>query len=374
MFAGGDAQNHGLQVISDSWSNADIRVVNLESPLTDSCIEVEKCTLYSPPWMVDKIKQIEIDVVSLANNHIHDRGQDGIRDTIEVLKISDIGYFGAGMNIHQASEPYWITDELCMFGYCDFAKPYLCQVAVANEICAGIAPLRREFIIADLQEKVPVGKKAILYFHWGKEHVRLPPSEDITLVKELLAHDKVALIVGSHAHRIQGIVKNKNKRAYMCIGNFLFPNFFISPPTRITYSEQAVNINKFYITRLYHSVYALTYKKWKRVNRLSIVLEYDTSTNRVRHIPFLQDDNIPCVREITGRKRSLIDAIIILFTMVYALPISCYNQMAKVNSFIFYKYWSFAIVCFQLRQLANEKGIGFVVRKVLSRLSRFVYH
>ena len=119
-------------------------------------------------------------------------------------------------------------------------------------------------------------EKAILYFHWGREHVFLPTYDDIQLVKKLLEDERVLLIVGMHPHRPQGYIEHNNKKAYMCLGNFLFPNFFIKPPAQI-YNPKNIP-EKIDITRQYHKVFKQTYKKWRWINRISLVL---TFTNKV---------------------------------------------------------------------------------------------
>jgi len=99
----------------------------------------------------------------------------------------------------------------------------------------------------------------------------LPPYEDIQLAKKLLEDERVLLIVGMHPHRPpRGYIEHNGKRAYMCLGNFLFPNFYIKPPTQIYYPEKLPQ--KCDITRQYHSVFNPTYKKWKWINKVSIIL------------------------------------------------------------------------------------------------------
>ena len=50
----------------------------------------------------------------------------------------------------------------------------------------------------------------------------------------------------------------------MCLGNFLFPNFFIKPPAQI-YNPKNIP-EKIDITRQYHKVFKQTYKKWRWIN------------------------------------------------------------------------------------------------------------
>ena len=199
-------------------------MVNLEQAVSDSQYIEEKCTLYTGSYALKKLKELKINAVNLAHNHIQDKGLDAIAETIYHLDSFDIKNYGAGVNAKAASQPYWVTESIAILGYCDFEKQYLRQVEIAEENKPGVNPLRLNKIKSDL-DNLPVGKKAIIYFHWGMEHVWLPPGEDIDLAKLILEDERVITIIGMHSHRAQGVVNHAGKQAFMCLGNFLFPNF-----------------------------------------------------------------------------------------------------------------------------------------------------
>lgn len=238
LFLGGELNNKDTSsaINSDIFRDADKRIVNLEQPISENEYIADKCTLYTGAFATEQLKHLQISAVNLAHNHIQDKIDEGIIETIEHLDNASIGHFGAGNNILAARTPYWIDSTTCILGYCEFGRPYLKQIQVAGEDLPGVNPLRYEAIMQDLN-RLPHGKKAILYFHWGREHVWFPPNNDIQLARKLLEDARVALIVGMHCHRIQGYIEHNGKRAYMSLGNFLFPNFFIQPPTQIAYPD-----------------------------------------------------------------------------------------------------------------------------------------
>ncbi|HIP12836.1 MAG TPA: hypothetical protein EYG73_08985 [Arcobacter sp.] len=365
LFLGGDLLNKSTEDIVDIdiFNNADKRVVNLEQPISDNDTAEDKCTLFTGSFATKQLNGMKIDAVNLAHNHIQDKGLDAISETIEHLNMSNIGSFGAGSNSEEAKEPYYIDKNIAIFGYCEFDKPYLRQIELAEDNKAGVNPLRYENILNDL-DKLKEDKKAILYFHWGREHVFLPPRYDIELAKKLLDDDRVLLIVGMHPHRPQGYIEHNNKRAYMCLGNFLFPNFYINPPTQIYYPEikpQSVDT-----TRQYHAVYKTTYKKWRWINRVSLILEYNTKTNTVQHKIAIQDDNNPTVSELNGIKEKFILVFIWFLSKVYTMPKFIYNPIEKTNTFIVYKIWRGQIYWFRLKQL----GIIEFSKKFLNKVNR----
>ncbi len=360
LFLGGDLLNKSAESIiySDTFTSADKRIVNLEQPISNNELIADKCTLHTGSFATKQLKQLNVDAVNLAHNHIQDKEKDGIIETIVHLDDSHIGHFGAGKDIFEAKEPYWIAPNLCILGYCEFGRPYLKQIQVATDQEPGVNPLRYKSIVNDLNQ-LPKDAKAILYFHWGREHVWLPPGHDIELAKKLLEDERVLLIVGMHCHRVQGYIKHNGKRAYMSLGNFLFPNFFISPPTQIAYPQTLPE--KYMTTRQYHGVSKLTYKKWRVSNRISLILEYDTEKQDVKHIPIIQEDDTPKVKELSGISKKLVLLWVSLLSQFYKIPYILYHPFENINSFIVYKIWRGQILIFLIRQY----GIIYSTKKTV---------
>ncbi|MCK4829533.1 CapA family protein, partial [bacterium] len=319
----------------------------------------EKCTLYTGSFATQQLRQLNVQAVNLAHNHIQDKSDDGIVETIEHLSDANIDYFGAGENLTTAKKPYWIKKDLCIIGYCDFDAPTLNQIRLATDNEPGINPLRYESITRDL-ENLPVDSKAILYFHWGREHVWLPQYQNILLAKKLLKNDKVLGIIGMHAHLIQGYIQHKDKRAYMCLGNFLFPNFFIEPPVQMSYPTKLVD--KYKVTRLYHRVSSLTYKKWKLVNRISLIIRYDTETEEWLTVPIIQNDDKPQVKELGGVLKAVVMTWVLILSILYLLPRNIYVPLEKIHAFLTYKIWGMRIRIFHIKQQGAVKTLKKALR------------
>jgi ribosomal protein S18 acetylase RimI-like enzyme len=360
LFLGGDLYKKDTSDVVNSavFKQADIRVINLEQPISDRGKVAEKCTLYTGSYATQQLRQLNVQAVNLAHNHIQDKSDDGIVETIEHLSDAGIDCFGAGDNLTTAKKPYWIKKDLCIIGYCDYDRPTLTQIRLATDNEPGINPLRYESINRDL-ENLPVDSKAILYFHWGREHVWLPQYQNILLAKKLLKNEKVLGIIGMHAHLIQGYVEYNGKRAYMCLGNFLFPNFFIEPPVQMSYPTKLVD--KYDVTRLYHRVSSLTYKKWKLVNRISLIINYDTEIGEWRTIPMMQNDDEPGVKELGGVLKALVMTWVLILSSLYLLPRNIYVPLEKVHVFLTHKICRMRIRIFHVKQ----QGVARTLKKAL---------
>ena len=362
VFLGGDLLGKSCShvVRSEPYNLADVRIFNLEHPISDSSFVENKSTLYVGSSALNQLKELKVSAVNLAHNHIQDKGLDGIAETVVHLGSVGVGHFGAGENEKSASEPFWLNDDVAVIGYCDFQKPYLSDIAVSDCVTPGVNPLRYEKIKSDL-DALPKETKAILYFHWGMEHVWLPPYEDIELAKKILEDERVITIIGMHPHRVQGVIKHAGKKAYMCLGNFIFPNFYIRPPVQIYVPTDDEKKNVRSVTRRYHVVYDLTYKKWRWFNRVSLLISYDTDSGITDHDFVIQDDCSPVIKDLQGLSLNLYKALFFLLTTTYKIPAPMYKLIWKVHAYEVRKVWRFHVKLFQIRQLGFKRFLGKVL-------------
>lgn len=362
-FLGGDLNEFSGKILnSKMFGQADFRFVNLEQAASNAPEPVDKCTIYSSEKTLDLLLENNINGVGLANNHIHDLGPGGIIETRDIVERHGVKVAGAGATIEQASEAMTVDSEVRILCYCDFDKWYLKDIALANLSDPGINPLRYEKIKKDLST-LPGGSRAILVFHWGVEHVRYPPYEDIEMAKRLLNLDSVALIVGMHSHLAQGYIEFNSKRAYMGVGNFLFPEFYFDKPTQIVYpeSKNPPSLN----TYGYHRVTGLTKKKWRYFNRVSMLIFYNTKNGSVSHSFAKQaPGNTPYVTDVVGLEAAVWNLFVKLLSLIYRQNKSVY--------FVF-EFSSYAFRC--VKELINnvlfylqQDGVVFVVKKVLARI------
>ena len=77
-------------------SEADLTMVNLESPFRTGCKPTDKGMIFcADPRSVEGLITAGIDIVNIANNHINNQGQEGITETTEILIKNNIIPVGA---------------------------------------------------------------------------------------------------------------------------------------------------------------------------------------------------------------------------------------------------------------------------------------
>ena len=104
--------------------DADLRVVNLEAPLSDrgSPIPKDGPNHRLPPAAIAGLSVVPIDLACLANNHILDFGPEALRDSLDQLGERGIDTVGAGMSPEDAWRPAIRTISGLTVGIVNFSE------------------------------------------------------------------------------------------------------------------------------------------------------------------------------------------------------------------------------------------------------------
>jgi len=83
-----------LRILANKLKGYDYVVGNLESPLTEvnRTLVCKSMHLKSSIENIELLKYLNIDAVSLANNHLYDYGRSGLEETILVLDKNNIDW------------------------------------------------------------------------------------------------------------------------------------------------------------------------------------------------------------------------------------------------------------------------------------------
>ena len=200
--------------------NADFTIFNLEVPLTDCNSPILKCgpRLIAPTKCINGIQKINPHFFTLANNHIMDQGEQGLRSTMEILSKAGVQYAGAGSNLQEASKPYIIDNGITKIGiYCCAEHEF----SIATEKKAGanpFDPLESFDHIVSLKELCDF---IIVLYHGGKEHYRYP-APYLQKICRKFVEKGADLVVCQHSHCIGCEEKWEKGTIVYGQGNFLF--------------------------------------------------------------------------------------------------------------------------------------------------------
>ncbi len=206
--------------IVNLFASADIIYANFEGPLIrpeTSAAPKAGPSIYQTTGVLSLLEKCNVTHLTLANNHIMDYGESGLRYTLE--KLNRYKIHGAGLSLDDAYKPIIHEQEgqkiaLLAFGEAQFGA---LEIELSNK--AGFArvdvPLARKAVI-DARLKADW---VIVQIHAGLEMVEIPLPEWRERFREFI--DLGAdLVIGHHPHVLQGSEMYKNKMIHYSLGNF----------------------------------------------------------------------------------------------------------------------------------------------------------
>ena len=210
--------------------DSDIAVANLEAPLTRRTAPFmeKEFILKIDPDATGAIKAAGFDVVTLANNHIMDYGQDGLQDTINFLDKADLKHAGAGRDLKDARMPAIISIKNKKIAFLAYSKVFPEEFYATKE-SGGTAQGIFEYVRYDIIEIKKQVDFVIVSFHWGEELMKYPKEYQIKLA-HLSIDSGASVIIGHHPHVLQGIERYKNGLIFYSLGNFAFGSISQSMP------------------------------------------------------------------------------------------------------------------------------------------------
>lgn len=203
--------------------SADITMINEEFPFSTrgTPMQDKQYTFRIEPERVSVFKDMGVDIVTLANNHTLDYGQDALVDTFDTLNKADIKYAGAGNNKEEAQELKTFELKGKTIGILAASR-----VIPVPEWTAGISPgMFTTYDPTSLINEITVAREkcdsVIVYVHWGIEKSEYPEEYQRELAKKYI--DAGAdMVVGAHPHVLQGIEYYNGKPVIYSLGNFIF--------------------------------------------------------------------------------------------------------------------------------------------------------
>ena len=187
----------------------DLRFINQETIIGGSEIGLSTYPAFNSPYEVgDAIVDAGFNLISLANNHILDRGEKAIKNTIKYWENQPVIYSGTAVND---------VSHLKIFNMNNIKFAFVAYTYGTNEIKL---PEGKEYLaniysnekarrdILSIRNMVDV---VIVSMHWGEEYQDYPSrtQKDQALY---LANMGADIIIGHHPHVIQPVEKIKTDK------------------------------------------------------------------------------------------------------------------------------------------------------------------
>ena len=168
-------------------------------------------------------KTLGVDIVSLANNHAFDFGEAAFLDTLDTLENYGLAQIGGGRNLEEAQkiQYYIINGRKIAYVAATRAEKNVMTPAAGEDSPGVLRCYDTALTVQAIREARENSDFVIACIHWGTEY-------SYTLEKAQTDSARVYidagadLIVGAHAHQLQGIEFYNGKAIFYNLGNFWF--------------------------------------------------------------------------------------------------------------------------------------------------------
>ena len=295
----------------------DYAVTNLECPVTKNNSHILKPgpNLKGPLDAIKPLKEVGFNLATLANNHILDYGEKGVKDTIETCFKEKIDVVGAGSSISEARNVFVKKIKGKIFGFINLAENEYCAATKKSYGANIVNPIANYYDIVKAKKEVDY---LLVIAHGGREHYQLP-SPEVRERYRFYIDSGADVVVAHHTHCYSGYETYNNKNIFYSLGNFIFD-------------------------------YKPKYQKGSWTEGMYVVLTFSGSEIDFELTPFFQGRaNNPSLQIMQGEDRNLFN------TKIKAL------SQIIINDKIFLKSWDNYIQS----QIRSYNGILFLRNKYL---------
>jgi poly-gamma-glutamate synthesis protein (capsule biosynthesis protein) len=206
--------------------SADLAVVNLETAVTSGGSAAAKQFVFrAPATAFAALRGAGVDVASMANNHGMDFGVGGLRDSLAAARRYRFPVIGIGLDDRSAYRPFRRTingKRIAVIGATQVLDDELIGAWTAGPGKPGLASAKDvSRLVRAVHAARTTSDTVVVFLHWGIELERCPSAVQRTLARRLVAAG-ADVVVGGHAHRLQGAGLMGRALVGYGLGNFVW--------------------------------------------------------------------------------------------------------------------------------------------------------
>ncbi|MDR2405959.1 MAG: CapA family protein, partial [Deltaproteobacteria bacterium] len=180
----------------------------------------------TPDSLAAAIVDMGVHIVTLANNHIFDKGNTGAKRTIEILDGMGLIWTGLGTESILPNQPLLVEYDGLKWALLNFSYGSNTSLPNAdNPESLSLNVISEESVLEGLTKAKELAPDVIVVlFHWGNEYQEKPSNSQITMA-QFTADNGADLIIGTHPHVLQPIDVLQTARGFTLVayslGNFV---------------------------------------------------------------------------------------------------------------------------------------------------------
>jgi len=206
---------------------ADVAVVNLETAVTarGTRAPLKQYAFRAPPSAFAALKAGGVDVATMANNHGMDYGRQGLADSLDAAQAEALPVVGIGRSAEEAYRPFVTVakgQRIAVLGATQVIDGNLVTAWTATDTQPGLASAKE---VGRLTDAVGLARDqadtVVVYLHWGTEGATCPNADQPKLARALVEAG-ADVVIGTHAHRLQGAGRLDGAFVAYGLGNLAF--------------------------------------------------------------------------------------------------------------------------------------------------------
>lgn len=316
--------------------NNHLNVVDLECPLTHAKTARPKTGPHQKahPETVLALKYAGVSLAAMANNHIMDYDNQGVKDTLALCNQNGIATVGIGSSKQEATKPFSTELQGEKIAILNYADNEFLSTPDGSYTCNAIDPINGHYDITKAREE---NDYVIVIAHAGNEFYHLPSPRTKKLYRYLI--DQGAdTIISHHTHVFSGYEIYKDKPIFYGLGNFVYD----------WPGKTNTDWNRGYVVKL----------------SISEKLDFEI-------IPLKQGNDKPGVFKLTDKEKTIFDADILELNTIIANDELLEAKFQKYCQSVFPMYDAFIEPNFGRYITALQKRAW--LPKLLSRQKRLLY-
>jgi poly-gamma-glutamate synthesis protein (capsule biosynthesis protein) len=211
----------------------DFVMANLEGAVTNGANHYLPHNLYDfafSPEIISELKNYNFNTFTLANNHLSDQGQKGIKETYDNLSSLGYNYMGCQDAFISDTSDFPVVDDNNLDKESKIIDSSNCSAVIIEKENKKIGFLSFSIVYSAIDEDSILNKVeklkertdlVIVSPHWGVEYEAQARNSQVILAHRMV--DAGAdMVIGHHPHVIQNYEVYNGKPIFYSLGNFIF--------------------------------------------------------------------------------------------------------------------------------------------------------
>ena len=204
----------------DVFQGNDLNITDLECPLTTSESGRPKTGPHQKahPNCINILKYAGINLAAMANNHIMDYDKQGIQDTLDLCRSTEIDTIGVGRTPEDASKTYSVRINGRGIAILNYADNEFLKTTDDSYTCNPLDQVRLFYEIRNSKKDHDI---LVVIIHAGNEFYELPSPRTKKLYRYIvdLGAD---VVIAHHTHAWSGYEVYNSKPIFYGLGNFIY--------------------------------------------------------------------------------------------------------------------------------------------------------